>query len=38
MKEKATLLAAAIVVGGVMTVLVVLAIGWHVRELREWQN
>jgi hypothetical protein len=28
----------AVVFGGVVTVLVVLAIGWNVRELREWQN
>jgi MFS family permease len=28
----------AVVFGGVMTVLVVGAIGWHVRELRDWEN
>lgn len=28
----------AVVFGGVVTILVVSAIGWHVRELREWQN
>ncbi len=28
----------AVVFGGVVTILVVLAIGWHVREMREWQN
>jgi MFS family permease len=28
----------AVVFGGAMTILVVLAIGWHVRELREWEN